>query len=160
MLCSETLPVEYLGEKPLCMNQYYQVLSSCRIPGLKKDSVVNHARSSPPPKHVTVVHNCQVRTSTAVSFIRINRTVVVGVYKDCNCALLCVFLKQFFVLDVYNSDGSPLTAEQLCVQLEDICNSSQQTNTEPVGILTTLDRDSWGKTYANLIKGQYFFFFV
>lgn len=119
MIDNETLPVEYLGEKPLCMNQYYQVLSSCRIPGLKRDSVVNHARSSPPPKHVTVVHNCQ-----------------------------------FFVLDVYNSDGSPLTAEQLCVQLEDICNSSQQTNTEPVGILTTLDRDSWGKTYANLIKDK------
>ncbi len=60
---SETLPVEYLGGKPLCMNQYYEVLSSCRIPGLKRDSVVNHAKSSRPPKHVTVVHNLQVRTA-------------------------------------------------------------------------------------------------
>lgn len=62
MFCSETLPVEYLGGKPLCMNQYYEVLSSCRIPGLKKDSVVNHAKSSRPPKHITVVHNFEVRS--------------------------------------------------------------------------------------------------
>ncbi|XP_026152673.1 carnitine O-acetyltransferase isoform X3 [Mastacembelus armatus] len=59
MIDNETLPVEYLGGKPLCMNQYYEVLSSCRIPGLKRDTVVNHAKSSPPPKHITVVHNFQ-----------------------------------------------------------------------------------------------------
>lgn len=119
MIDNETLPVEFMGGKPLCMNQYYQVLSSCRIPGLKRDSIVNHARSSSSPKHITVVHNCQ-----------------------------------FFVVDVYNSDGAPLTVEQLCVQLEHICNSSQQNNSEAVGILTTLDRDSWGRTYQNLIKDK------
>lgn len=64
MCCSETIPVEYLGGKPLCMNQYYEVLSSCRIPGLKTDSVVNHAKSSRPPKHITVVHNFQVRSTS------------------------------------------------------------------------------------------------
>uniref|UniRef100_A0A7N9ALS9 Carnitine O-acetyltransferase n=1 Tax=Mastacembelus armatus TaxID=205130 RepID=A0A7N9ALS9_9TELE len=113
-----TLP-PYLGGKPLCMNQYYEVLSSCRIPGLKRDTVVNHAKSSPPPKHITVVHNFQ-----------------------------------FFVLDVYNSNGSPLTADQLCVQLNRIYSSSLQTNIEPVGILTTLHRDSWGKAHISLIKDQ------
>ncbi|XP_074546954.1 carnitine O-acetyltransferase [Halichoeres trimaculatus] len=119
MIDNETLPVEYLGGKPLCMNQYYEVLSSCRIPGLKKDSVVNHAKSSRPPKHITVVHNFQ-----------------------------------FFVLDVYNSDGTPLTSDQLCVQLDRICSSSQQTNMVPVGILTTQHRDLWGKAYLNLIKDK------
>ncbi|XP_040915439.1 carnitine O-acetyltransferase-like [Toxotes jaculatrix] len=119
MIDNETLPVEYLGGKPLCMNQYYEVLSSCRIPGLKRDSVVNHAKSSPPPKHITVVHNYQ-----------------------------------FFVLDVYSSDGTPLTVDQLCVQLDRICSSSQQTDVEPVGILTTQHRDSWGKAYVNLIKDK------
>ncbi|KAM9841199.1 carnitine O-acetyltransferase [Aulostomus maculatus] len=117
MIDNETLPVEYLGGKPLCMNQYYEVLSSCRIPGLKRDAVVNHAKGSRPPQHITVVHNFQ-----------------------------------FFVLDGYNSDGTPLTADQLCVQLERICNSSLQTNMEPVGILTTQHRDAWGKAYLNLIK--------
>ncbi|MEQ2235820.1 hypothetical protein ILYODFUR_006099 [Ilyodon furcidens] len=119
MIDNETLPVEYLGGKPLCMNQYYEVLSSCRIPGLKRDSVVNHAKSSQPPRHITVVHNFQ-----------------------------------FFQLDVYNRDGTPLTADQLCVQLEKICRASQETNTEPVGILTTQHRDVWGKSYLNLIKDK------
>lgn len=63
--CSETLPVENLGGKPLCMNQYYEVMSSCRIPGPKRDSVVNHARGPTPPKHITVVHNCQVSSTHA-----------------------------------------------------------------------------------------------
>uniref|UniRef100_A0A3P8WPA0 Carnitine O-acetyltransferase a n=1 Tax=Cynoglossus semilaevis TaxID=244447 RepID=A0A3P8WPA0_CYNSE len=114
---SETLPVEYLGGKALCMNQYYEVLSSCRVPGLKRDMVVNHAKSTPPPKHIIVVHNFQ-----------------------------------FFALDVYNADDSPLTVEQLCSQLERICSSSNQNMVEPVGILTTQHRDAWGQAYVNLIK--------
>ncbi|KAM4634516.1 carnitine O-acetyltransferase [Polymixia lowei] len=116
MIDNETLPVEYLGGNPLCMNQYYQVLSSCRIPGLKRDSVVNHAKSS---RHITVVHNLQ-----------------------------------FFALDVYNSDGTPLTVDQLYVQLEKIWNSSLQTNEEPIGILTSQHRNTWGKAYINLIKDE------
>lgn len=58
--CSETLPVEYLGGKPLCMNQYYQILSSCRVPGPKQDLVTKFSRTKKPPMHITVVHNYQV----------------------------------------------------------------------------------------------------
>lgn len=61
---------------------------------------------------------------------------------------------QFFMLDVYNTDGTPLTVDQLCVQLERICNSSQQAAEEPVGILTSQHRDSWGKVYTKLISGE------
>lgn len=57
---SETLPVEFLGGQPLCMNQYYQILSSCRVPGPKQDSVVNFLKAKKPPTHITVVHNYQV----------------------------------------------------------------------------------------------------
>lgn len=57
---SETLPVEYLGGKPLCMNQYYQILSSCRVPGPKQDSVISFSKTKKPPMHITVVHNYQV----------------------------------------------------------------------------------------------------
>ncbi|XP_051800694.1 carnitine O-acetyltransferase-like [Acanthochromis polyacanthus] len=119
MIDNETLPVEYMRGKPMCMKQYSQMLSSCRVPGLEKDSLVFHSKSSNPPKHITVAHN-----------------------------------SQFFALDVYNSDGTPLTVDQLYVQLERICNSSPETNAEPVGILTTLDRDSWSKAYINLIKDK------
>lgn len=60
LCCRNTLPVEYLSGKPLCMDQYYQILSSCRIPGTKRDTVVNHAMGKTPPTHITVVHNFQV----------------------------------------------------------------------------------------------------
>ncbi|XP_026200734.1 carnitine O-acetyltransferase-like, partial [Anabas testudineus] len=119
MIDSDTLPVEFMGGKPLCMKQYEQVLSSFRIPGLTTDSLVFHAKSSKAAKHITIVHNCQ-----------------------------------FFKLDVYNSDGTPLTLEQLCVQLHRICSSSLLTDTEHVGILTTQQRDIWFKTYNYLLQDK------
>lgn len=64
-----------------------------------------------------------------------------------------LFLK-FFMLDVYNSDGIPLTVDQIYFQLEKIWNSSLETNIEPIGILTSNHRNSWGKAYNNLIKGE------
>ncbi|OBS81043.1 hypothetical protein A6R68_20771 [Neotoma lepida] len=118
MIDNETLPVEFLGGKPLCMNQYYQILSSCRVPGPKQDSVVNFLKTKKPPMHITVVHNYQ-----------------------------------FFELDVYHSDGTPLTSDQIFVQLEKIWNSSLQTNKEPIGILTSNHRNTWAKAYNTLIKG-------
>lgn len=60
---------------------------------------------------------------------------------------------QFFELDVYHSDGTPLTSDQIFMQLEKIWNSSLQTNKEPVGILTSNHRNSWAKAYSTLIKG-------
>ncbi|XP_068176522.1 carnitine O-acetyltransferase-like [Antennarius striatus] len=114
-----TLPVEYIGGKQLCMKQCEQLMSACQVPGLKSDSLVFYSKSTTPPKHITVVHNCQ-----------------------------------FFKLDVYNSDGTRLTVDQLCAQLDWIRNSSQQTDVEPVGILTTQDRHTWSKTYSNLIKDK------
>uniref|UniRef100_A0A9L0INZ1 Carnitine O-acetyltransferase n=1 Tax=Equus asinus TaxID=9793 RepID=A0A9L0INZ1_EQUAS len=119
MVDNETLPVEYLGGKPLCMNQYYQILSSCRVPGPKQDSVINFSKTKKPPMHITVVHNYQ-----------------------------------FFELDVYHSDGTPLTSDQIFTQLEKIWNSSLQTNKEPVGILTSNHRNSWAKAYNTLIKDK------
>lgn len=135
--------MEYLSGKPLCMDQYYQILSSCRIPGPKRDTVVNYATGKTPSSHITVVHNFQVLYS----------------FFSCANSVLILWLKQpgvslqFFVLDVYNSDGSPLTVDQLHMQLEKIWNSSLQTNKEPIGILTSQHRNTWGKAYNNLIKG-------
>lgn len=66
MFCSDTLPVDNIKGRPLCMRQHEQMISSCRIPGPKTDSLEFYARSSNPPKHITVVHNCQVRNITGV----------------------------------------------------------------------------------------------
>lgn len=139
----ETLPVEYLSGKPLCMDQYYQILSSCRIPGPKRDTVVNYAVGKTPSTHITVVHNFQVISS----FFCHTNSVLILCFQQPRVSL------QFFVLDVYNSDGSPLTVDQLHMQLEKIWNSSLQTNKEPIGILTSQHRNTWGKAYNNLIKG-------
>ncbi|XP_061624734.1 carnitine O-acetyltransferase-like isoform X2 [Phyllopteryx taeniolatus] len=119
LIDSDTLPTEYLSKKPLCMDQYNQILSSCRIPGTKRDTVLNQPFGKTPPTHITVVHNFQ-----------------------------------FFVLDVYNSDGTPLTVDQIYMQLEKIWNTSLQTNKEPVGILTSQHRNTWGKAYNNLVKDK------
>ncbi|KAF7648958.1 hypothetical protein LDENG_00149630 [Lucifuga dentata] len=120
MIDNETLPVEYLGGNPLCMNQYYEVLSSCRVPGVKRDSIVNYARSATPPTHITVV------------------------YKS-----------QFFMLEVYRGDGTPLTADELYVQLQRICDSALQVKeAEPVGILTTQHRDVWADAFIRLVKDE------
>lgn len=51
--------MEHLAGKPLCMNQYYQILSSCRVPGPKQDSVINF-KTKTSSAHITVVHNYQV----------------------------------------------------------------------------------------------------
>ncbi|XP_056444090.1 carnitine O-acetyltransferase isoform X1 [Gadus chalcogrammus] len=114
---NETLPVEHMGRRPLCMNQYYQLLSSCRVPGIHRDSVVNHAKGPTASRHMVVAHH-----------------------------------NQFFTLDVYNGDGSPLNEDQLLVQLRKICEASPQSSEEPVGILTSQDRNVWGKAYLELIK--------
>ena len=62
---------------------------------------------------------------------------------------------QFFELDVYHSDGTPLTSDQIFMQLEKVWNSLLQTNKEPVGILTSNHRNSWAKAYSTLIKGTH-----
>ncbi|XP_070532909.1 carnitine O-acetyltransferase-like [Ptychodera flava] len=58
MVDSENVPIDMMGGQPLCMDQYYKILSSCRIPGLKRDSVVVYpGNKANAPKHIIVIHN-------------------------------------------------------------------------------------------------------
>ncbi|XP_013415789.1 carnitine O-acetyltransferase isoform X2 [Lingula anatina] len=58
LIDDQTLPIETLGGQPLCMIQYYRILSSCRVPGAKHDSVVQFPADSPnPPRHIVVIRN-------------------------------------------------------------------------------------------------------
>lgn len=119
MLDEQTLPVDTLGGKPLCMAQYYQLLNACRIPGLKKDT---HVHTSPTdsnqPRHITLIHNNHI-----------------------------------FSMDVYGSQGKPLSIAQLRAQIQ-ACVDQSKVQTTPIGILTTMDRSSWGKAYHEMVKDK------
>ncbi|XP_036948624.1 carnitine O-acetyltransferase b [Acanthopagrus latus] len=113
------LPVDDLRGKPLCMELYPLLFSSCRIPGPKHDYIAHYGRSRRSPTHITVVRNYQ-----------------------------------FFQLEVYNSDGSRMTESQIHSQLLRIRSQSWKTDKEPMGILTSEHRHTWGQAYNRLLKDK------
>ncbi|XP_061676191.1 carnitine O-acetyltransferase b [Syngnathoides biaculeatus] len=113
------LPVEYMRGRPLCMELYPLLFSSCRIPGPKHDYVAHYGTPRRSPTHITVVRNYQ-----------------------------------FFQLEVYNSDGSRLTESQIHGQLLRIRSQSWKTDKEPMGILTSEHRHTWGQAYNRLLRDK------
>ncbi|XP_075995665.1 carnitine O-acetyltransferase b [Genypterus blacodes] len=61
---------------------------------------------------------------------------------------------QFFQLEVYNSDGSRMTEGQIHSQLQRIRAQSWKTDKEPMGILTSEHRHTWGQAYNRLLKDK------
>ncbi|XP_011479036.1 carnitine O-acetyltransferase isoform X2 [Oryzias latipes] len=61
---------------------------------------------------------------------------------------------QFFQLEVYNSDGSRLTESQIHGQLLRIRSQSWKTDKEPMGILTSEHRHTWGQAYNRLLRDK------
>ncbi|XP_052440431.1 carnitine O-acetyltransferase b [Carassius gibelio] len=61
---------------------------------------------------------------------------------------------QFFQLDVYNSDGTPLTESQILAQLLRIRSQSWKTDKQPMGILTSEHRHTWGQAYTRLLRDK------
>uniref|UniRef100_A0A8C4QV81 Carnitine O-acetyltransferase b n=1 Tax=Eptatretus burgeri TaxID=7764 RepID=A0A8C4QV81_EPTBU len=57
--CRGQLPRSHYHGRPLCMDQYTRIFSSCRIPGPRRDSVINYGLSISEPRHITVAHNNQ-----------------------------------------------------------------------------------------------------
>ncbi|RVE67114.1 hypothetical protein OJAV_G00114790 [Oryzias javanicus] len=53
------IPVEYMRGKPMCMELYPLLFSSCRIPGPKHDYVAHYGGGRRSPTHITVVRNYQ-----------------------------------------------------------------------------------------------------
>ncbi|XP_072304256.1 carnitine O-acetyltransferase b [Eucyclogobius newberryi] len=111
--------VEHMRDRPLCMELYPLMFSSCRIPGPKHDSVAHYGRSRRSPTHITVVRNYQ-----------------------------------FFKVEVYNSDGSRMTESQIHTQLLRIRSQSWKTDKEPIGILTSEHRHTWGAAYNRLFRDK------
>ena len=56
---SESLPVDMLGPHPMCMMQYKNLLSSCRIPHTQRDTRVRAAKGED-DRHIIVMHNSNV----------------------------------------------------------------------------------------------------
>ncbi|GIX71218.1 carnitine O-acetyltransferase [Caerostris darwini] len=52
-----SLPLDKMGGQPLDMSQYYKIFSTCRVPGLPKDSLVFYGSETVKPKHIVVAHN-------------------------------------------------------------------------------------------------------
>ncbi|KAL7986422.1 hypothetical protein Chor_011588 [Crotalus horridus] len=61
---------------------------------------------------------------------------------------------QFFRLEVYNSDGTPLTIDQLYLQLLKIRSFSWKLDKEPLGVLTSDHRHTWGEAFTTLMKDK------
>ncbi|CAN9503746.1 unnamed protein product [Ophioblennius macclurei] len=61
---------------------------------------------------------------------------------------------QFFQLEVYNSDGSRMTESQIHSQLLRIRSQSWKTDKEPMGILTSEHRHTWGEAYNRLLRDK------
>uniref|UniRef100_A0AAR2IYW3 Carnitine O-acetyltransferase n=1 Tax=Pygocentrus nattereri TaxID=42514 RepID=A0AAR2IYW3_PYGNA len=114
------------------------------------DNVKNHISKSLQFKHSLFVCYIAAKLKKQMAYAAGHHYITAISYLQS----LSVFLSKFFVLDVYNSDGTPLTVDQIYMQLEKIWNSSLQTNKEPIGILTSNHRNTWGKAYNNLIKDK------
>lgn len=49
--------------QPMCMEQYYRLFTSYRVPGIKKDSLIsNNSKLLPDPEHIIVISKNQVNS--------------------------------------------------------------------------------------------------
>ncbi|XP_071039951.1 carnitine O-acetyltransferase-like isoform X2 [Parasteatoda tepidariorum] len=65
--------------------------------------------------------------------------------------IIVIHKNQFFSVDVYDNDGNALNENQIEYQLRKVVEMSP-TSKNPIGILTTLNRDKWAKTYKLLLQ--------
>ncbi|KAK3723370.1 hypothetical protein QZH41_015947 [Actinostola sp. cb2023] len=83
----------------------------------------------------------------------INRDQFVLASKDKSKHILVAYRNQFFVFDVYHSDGKPLSESALMYQLLKVVENDEALE-QPIGILTTTDRTSWAKQRKQLSKDK------
>lgn len=76
-VCRRALPVDYargqLAGTPLCMEQYYRLFTSYRLPGPQRDTLVaQESCVMPEPEHIIVACKNQVRKSKKKFIINYN----------------------------------------------------------------------------------------
>ena len=67
--------------------------------------------------------------------------------------ILLFLCEQIFSVNVYGSKGKPLGVEQLYRLLKKVTDRSRKM-APPVGLLTSLDRDTWASVYEDMVKGE------
>lgn len=61
-----------------------------------------------------------------------------------------IFVLKFFKVDVYDQYGYPYSEKVLISILKDVVRRSSQSTAHPVGILTSQNRDIWGRVYKHM----------
>lgn len=111
------------------MSQYTKIFGTCRIPGIKKDTL----EYNPTSDYIIVVRNNNVCFIIVIKFSLNNNTF------------------QYFKVQVLDEYNKKFSEKQLTEQFENVLKNSEQVAPE-IGVLTTDKRDNWGKAYEELIK--------
>lgn len=134
--------------QPLCMAQYYRIFTSYRLPGITKDTLLKaeteYTKSRP---HIIVLCNGEVKEAshTPPPTYHLHLTNTFSPTKF-----------QFYVLHLTKGkNAEPLTESEILSQLMYVLNENvnAKPNSMPVGILTSLKRDSWATLREQLIAG-------
>jgi choline O-acetyltransferase len=128
----------------LCMEQYYRLFTSYRVPGVDKDKLIDSRTSMMlEPEHIIVI----------------SRNQVINEYREFhnqrNCDSLIMLFKMY-VLDVI-VNFTRLSDDQLYHQLKRIKAMSEEEENTPnafanIGFLTSLPRNEWAEARAELMK--------
>lgn len=60
LIDSQQLPIEKYLDSPLCMDQYYKIIGSCRIPQRNRDLIKLNQPYIYASKHITVMYKNRV----------------------------------------------------------------------------------------------------
>ena len=135
--------------QPLCMEQYYRLFGSYRVPGAALDELLVPPAPPPPADGAHVARELP-------SGRRCGRTRISFPGSEPQ-HIVVLFRGQAFALTVV-ADGERLSEEDIVCQLRRIVRMAlvepDSSLHPPVGVLTSWRRDLWAEARAHLLKGM------
>lgn len=110
------------------MSQYKFLFGTTRAPRRVKDEVKYGIDYKPLPKHIIVLHNGHVSLQHSLDIHRF----------------------QIVKVDVLDNSGAPLPLDDLKRSFHAVVEQTQTPLTNPLGIASSLDRDTWADIYSFL----------